>query len=162
MSQSEDAAAAVGFQLRTLLTRYDELHSIEESWRGDLESDEKIDRVLMARDGVAACARRIIRYFVAGAPRHPEELDPSDLIPAWVPPQAAADRLRTQLTSMDLEFACLTKRAVGEGVKDWPFALILATLLDVADAFAWELRAADPEAARHLDHNLVELRQRLR
>jgi hypothetical protein len=167
--QREDEAATIGFELRTLLRRYDRMHAAMDSWTADLDFEDKDevrnherdlrhDEVLGTRDALLVSTLRLVRFFVFDEPRTPEELEPRAVVPGWEPPEATATRLRSFLEGMTLE----ATRLSGTEKTDWPFALILATLLDVAESFGWALGAYDPDAARHFDHNIAELRDRLR
>jgi hypothetical protein len=121
------------------------------------EHERMHDEVPLTRDAVLVSANRLVRYFVFEGPREPGELDPSGLVPGWEPP-VPATKLRSFLHGMSEDSACIT----GLEKQDWPFATILTTLLEVAENFSWDVGARDPDAAQHLDHNLAELRERLR
>ena len=139
-----------------------------DSWTDDLdfEDDDEVrnherdlrhDEVLSTRDALLVSALRLVRFFAFDEARTPSELDPSAVVPGWTPPEPAATRLRSFLEGMTIEATQLSRSEK----RDWPFALILAALLDVAESFGWAMGAHDPEAARHFDHNIAELRDRL-
>jgi len=164
-----DEAAAVGFELRTLLRRYDRMRAAMDAWAADLdfEDDDEVrnqqrdrnhDEVLLTRDALLMSALRLVRYFVYDGPRFPAELVPTGLVPGWVPPSPGATKLRSFLDGMNQEGSSI----MGLTKHHWPFATILATLLDVAENFSWDLGASDPDVAQHFDHNIAELRERLR
>ena len=122
------------------------------------ENDRRHDEVLLTRDAVLVSADRVLRFFVFEGPRAPAELNPSGLVPGWEPPTPAVTELRSLLDGISEDSAFIT----GLDKRDWPFATLLARLLDVVQDFSWELGARDPDAAQHFDHNITELRERLR
>lgn len=169
MSLSEDHAAAVGFEIRTFLHRFDRMRSAMDSWTADLdfddqdevridEHDRKHDEVLLTQDAALVSALRLIGFFLLEGPHEPEELAPTALLPGWEPPAASAAQLRSYVEGMTAAATTLSDL----NTEDWPFAAILAAMLDVAKSFSWGLGAYDPAAAQHFDHNLAELRDRLR
>ena len=168
MSLSEDHAAAVGFEIRTFLHRFDRMRSAMDSWTADLdfddqdevridEHDRKHDEVLLTQDAALVSALRLIGFFLLEGPHEPEELAPTALLPGWEPPAASAAQLRSYVEGMTAAATTLSDL----NTEDWPFAAILAAMLDVAKSFSWGLGAYDPAAAQHFDHNLAELRARL-
>lgn len=158
MSQTEDEAATVGFELDNVLRRYDRWRAAKEAWSVETDDDAKYDEMLLTEDALLLSAYRVVRYFAFDKTRAATELSPNSLAPAWTAPPETLRSLRQHLGRMRDECFLIT----GLARKERHFALVLKDLAEVADDFAWAIRAHDPEAARHFDHNLVELRKRLR
>lgn len=157
MSQAEDEAVAVGFELGKVLRRYDRWRAAVDAWSADSDDDAKHDEALLAEDALLLSVYRVVRYFAFDGQRATSELSPGGLVPGWQPQPKAMRSLRQHLDRLGETFF-LTGLAPTEPLH----ALMLRDLVEVANAFSWAVRAEDPDAARQLDHNLVELRKRLR